>query len=75
MKNLTITLDESTLAWARVEAAKRNSSVSRMVGEMLTAKMREEDEYTRAQQGWLDKQRVWRSDGSAYPSREQTYER
>jgi hypothetical protein len=75
MKNLTITLEEATLAWARVEAAKRNSSVSRMVGEMLAAKMREEDEYTQAQQGWLDKQRVWCSDGSTYPSREQTYER
>jgi hypothetical protein len=75
MKNLTITLEESTLAWARVEAAKRNSSVSRMVGEMLTAKMREEDEYTQVQQSWLDKQRAWRSDGSVYPTREQTYER
>jgi hypothetical protein len=75
MKNLTITLEEATLAWARVEAAKRNSSVSRMVGEMLAAKMREEDEYAQAQQGWLDRQRAWRSDGSTYPSREQTYER
>jgi hypothetical protein len=75
MKNLTITLHETTLAWARIEAAKRNSSVSRMVGEMLTAKMRDEDEYSQAHQGWLDKQRLWRSDGAAYPTREQTNER
>jgi hypothetical protein len=75
MKNLTITLEEDTLAWARIEAAKRNSSVSRMVGEMLAAKMRDEDEYARAHQGWLNKQRDWRSDGSVYPSREQTYAR
>jgi hypothetical protein len=75
MKNLTITLEKSTLAWARVEAAKRNSSVSRMVGEMLTSKMRDEDEYIQAHQGWLIKQRLWRLDGSLYPTREQTYER
>ena len=34
MKNVTITVEEPVLEWARIEAAKRNSSVSRMVGEM-----------------------------------------
>ena len=35
MKNVTITVEEPVLEWVRVEAAKRNSSVSRLVGEML----------------------------------------
>jgi len=35
MKNVTITLDEETAAWARVHAAKQNMSVSRMIGEMF----------------------------------------
>ena len=48
MKNLTITVDDSVLEWARVEAAKRGSSVSRMVGEMLAEKMRHEDAYAQA---------------------------
>ena len=36
MKNVTITVEDATLEWVRIEAAKRNTSVSRLVGEMLT---------------------------------------
>ena len=45
MKNLTITVEDAALEWARVEAAKRNTSVSRMVGQMLAEKMRSNDAY------------------------------
>ena len=48
MKKLTITVDETALEWARIEAAKRNTSVSKMVGAMLAEKMRQGDGYTRA---------------------------
>jgi hypothetical protein len=48
MKNVTITVDEAALEWARIEAAKRNTSVSRLVGEMLAEKMRRDDSYERA---------------------------
>ena len=75
MKNVTITVDDASLEWVRIEAAKRNTSVSRLVGEMLADKMRQEDAYAQAMRGWLGKERQWRSDGSAYPSREQTYDR
>lgn len=75
MKNVTITLEESALEWARIEAAKRNSSVSRLVGEILTEKMRQEDAYAQAMRGWMGKERCWVSDGAAYPNRAQTYER
>jgi hypothetical protein len=70
MKKLTLSLEDATLAWVQIEAAQRSSSPSRMIGEMLAAKMRDEDEYARAYQGWLSKQRDWRSDGSAYPTRD-----
>ncbi|HQQ69008.1 MAG TPA: hypothetical protein PLL92_01670 [Alicycliphilus sp.] len=30
MKNLTITVDDGVLEWARIEAARRGTSVSRM---------------------------------------------
>jgi hypothetical protein len=33
VKNVTILLDEPVADWARIEAAKRRTSVSRMVGE------------------------------------------
>ena len=48
MKNLTITVDDGVLEWARIEAAKRNTSVSRLVGEMLAEKMRRDDAYGQA---------------------------
>jgi hypothetical protein len=75
MKNLTITVDEAALEWARIEAAKRNTSVSRLVGEMLAEKMRQTDAYQRAAQNWKSKERLWCTDGSAYPQRDELYER
>ena len=53
MKNVTITVEESALEWARIEAAKRNTSVSRLVGELLVEKMQREDAYARAEREWL----------------------
>ena len=35
MKNVTISMDEQTLAWVRVEAAKAGQSVSRWIGARL----------------------------------------
>jgi len=75
MKNVTITVDERALEWARIEAAKANTSVSRLVGQMLAEKMRRDDAYERAYQDWRNASRVWRSDGSPYPKRDEIYDR
>lgn len=48
MKNITITMDDAAAEWVRVEAAKRGTSVSRLVGEWLGEKMRQEDAYAQA---------------------------
>jgi hypothetical protein len=53
VKNVTIVLDEKVADWARVEAAKRRTSVSRMLGEMLAEKMRQEDSYEKAMNQFL----------------------
>jgi hypothetical protein len=53
MKNITITLDEQAAAWARVQAAERNMSLSRYVGEMLREKMRHSREYEAAYRAFL----------------------
>jgi hypothetical protein len=45
MKNVTITLDEATAAWARTRAAAQGKSVSRFVGELLQERMRDSDSY------------------------------
>ncbi len=48
MKNVTVTMEDSVADWARMEAARRNTSVSRLVGELLAEKMRRDDAYERA---------------------------
>lgn len=75
MKNVTITMEDSVADWARIEAAKRNTSVSRLVGEMLAEKMQRTDAYQRAMHDWQTKARLWQSDGQVYPKRADLYER
>ena len=75
MKNVTVTMDDGVADWARIEAARRNTSVSRLVGEMLAEKMRHDDAYERAMNEWLSRDRTWKSDGHAYPKREDLYDR
>ena len=75
MKNVTITMEDAALEWARIEAAKRNTSVSRLVGEMLAEKMQRTDAYQRAMHDWQTKDRLWKSDGQAYPQRADVYDR
>lgn len=76
MKNVTITLDEATAAWARVEAAQQDKSVSRMIGEMLEARMRESSEYEQAMQRFLARKPVrLRRGDERYPTRDEVHER
>ena len=63
MKNVTITVDDNVLEWARVEAARRGTSVSRMVGDFLAEMQRREDAYERAYLAWRTDERTWQ--GSA----------
>ncbi len=71
MKNVTVSMDDSVADWARLEAARRNTSVSRLLGELLADKMRHDDAYERALQDWLHRERSWASDGRPYPTRGQ----
>ncbi len=76
MKNVTITLDEETAAWARVHAARHNTSVSRMVGEMLRQRMRESVQYEEAMRRFLGKQPVvLRDPDGRYATREELHDR
>jgi plasmid stability protein len=53
MKNITITLDDETAAWARVQAAEHGMSLSRFVGEVIHKKMRHTREYEKAMRAAL----------------------
>ena len=73
MKNVTVTMEDSVADWARMEAARRNTSVSRLVGEMLAEKMQRDDAYERAMQEWLQRDLSFTSDGAPYAKREEIY--
>lgn len=76
MKNVTITLDEKTAIWARVYAAEHNTSLSRLVGEMLAQRMHQLAEYDRAMRAFLAKPPVkLRRSGKRYPAREELHDR
>jgi hypothetical protein len=75
MKNVTITLDENVARWARIRAAELNASVSRLVGEMLREKMRDDDRYDQAGRDYLSQKPMkLRKPGTRYPKREELYD-
>jgi hypothetical protein len=39
LRNVTVTLEEEVARWARIEAARRDTSVSRLLGELLKERM------------------------------------
>jgi hypothetical protein len=76
MRNITITLDEQTAAWARVHAAEQDMSLSRFIGEALRKQMRESREYQEAMQRYLGSKVVIRlQPGERLPSRAEVNDR
>jgi predicted transcriptional regulator len=75
MKNVTITLDEETARWARVEAAHRDMSVSRLIAELLHEHMRAETAYEDAMRRYLARALTALKDAGRYPSREELHDR
>lgn len=73
MKNITITLDEQAAAWARVQAAERNMSLSRFVGELLRNRMRHSREYEQAMRAALAEKAIALE--GPYLKREELYDR
>lgn len=74
LRNVTITLEEEVASWARVEAARRDTSVSRLLAEILKDRMLEKDNYEKAMRRALARQPFLNSKGS-YPTREEAYDR
>jgi len=54
LKNVTVTLPEEVALWARKKAAEENISVSRLLGRILEAQMRQSDEYWKAYHRWKE---------------------
>lgn len=76
MRNVTITLDDETALWARMEAARRDTSVSRFVGELLRQQMLDRAEYSRARRSYGERRPSRLSPGDQqYPSRNEVHAR
>ena len=75
MKNVTITLKEDVAQWARVRAAHQNTSVSKLVGDMLRKLMIEERGYRSALRQYLSRGATRLKEGGGYPRREEIHDR
>jgi hypothetical protein len=74
LRNITITLEEEVARWARVEAARKDTSVSGYLAGVLKRQMKEEGEYELAKRRALRRKPFLNSDGK-YLSREEAHER
>ena len=74
LRNVTVTLEEEVALWARLEAARNDVSVSRLLGEILKQRMLEGDHYQRSMRRALARKPFLKSD-SRYLSREEAHDR
>jgi hypothetical protein len=72
---MTITVSEEVARWARVEAAKKNTSVSKLVGKMIEDEMRRTGEYWAAYERWKKIKPIPGLDASKRLTREEANER
>ena len=76
MKNVTITLEDDIAHWARIRAAELNTSVSRLLGEMLRELKQQEERYQAAMKQYLSQGPVkLKKSGAKYPAREELHDR
>ncbi len=71
---MTVTLEEDVARWARIEAAQKEISVSRLLGEILKERMAAKDDYEKAMRRALVRKPFLRTDGH-YLSREEAHDR
>ena len=74
LRNITVTLEENVARWARLEAARKEMSVSRLLGGILKEGMIEKDGYQRAMRRALARKPFLKTDGR-YLSREEVHDR
>ena len=74
MRNVTVTLEDDVARWARIEAAQKDMSVSRLLGEILKERMAAKDDYEKAMRPALARKPFLKTDGR-YLSREEAHDR
>lgn len=74
LRNVTVTLEEDVARWARVEAARQDTSVSQLLGSFLKERMALEDVYQRSMDQALARKPFLGSKGR-YLTREEAHDR
>jgi hypothetical protein len=74
LRNVTVTLPEDVAYWARMEAARKETSVSRLLGSFLEERMQQQQGYNQAMRRALARKSFAKSDGK-YLSREEAHDR
>jgi hypothetical protein len=71
---VTVTLEEDVARWARIEAARQDTSVSRLLGALLKERMSAHDDYQKVMRRALGRKPFLRSD-ARYLTREEAHDR
>jgi len=74
LRNVTVTLEEPVARWARIEAARKDTSVSRLLGAILKERMLDADGYQKAARRALARKAFPKTEGR-YLTREEAHDR
>ena len=74
LRNVTVTLEEDVALWARVEAARQDTSVSQLLGRLLKEQMLSDQLYEKAMERALRRKPFLHSK-SRYLTREEAHDR
>jgi hypothetical protein len=74
LRNVTVTLEEEVAQWARIEAARRDTSVSRLLGTLLKERMAAQESYEKAMRRALSRKPFLHGNGR-YLTREEAHDR
>ena len=72
---MTVTLYEETARWARIEAARREMSVSSLIRQLLRERMGGQAAYSGAMSRYLSRAGSLLSEIGGYPEREELHDR
>jgi len=75
MKNVTISMDEDTLAWVRAQAARKGLSVSAYLGQSAVKDRAADSDFETDMEAFLATPRAPMSDGGRTFNREELYDR
>ena len=74
MRNVTVTMDEEVARWVRVEAARRDMSLSRFLGGLAREKMDADVAYEQARRSFMAIEPTGHSAGRM-PTRDEIHDR